>query len=453
VGLVGFTVFGVAILAGKLIPGMDWRAGFLLGAVVSPTDAIAATSIAKTLGLPRGITDVLEGESLVNDATGLLALEFGVGMLVQGQIPTVGDGALGLLYLIAAGLGVGLLIGVVTSWFERFVDDAAVEIVISLVVPYASYLAGEAVKASGVLAVVACGLYMSRRSAVLFSPETRIQVNAVWKALTFVLNGLVFVLIGLQLPHVLQDIHGMRMSRLAMYGLVFTALLIVLRLVWTFPGAEVSYQFRKRVLRQEVQRVPARGIFVVGWTGMRGVLSLAAAISLPGTLADGSRFEQKNMIVFLTFCVILVTLVLQGLTLPALIRKLGLAGAAEDKEEEIEARRSLLEAVIAHLELERKLDEPRFDHAYEDLLHQYEHRLLSVGGGSSQKGLLNAELEQRLQVIAKDAVDVERRTLLRMRDEGRIGDDVLRTLEYELDLTDSRTRSRAEAIEAARPWG
>jgi monovalent cation/hydrogen antiporter len=176
--------------------------------VVSTTDAIAATSIAKSIGLPRRIVDILEGESLLNDATGLLALEIGLGIILRGQMPTVGEGAARLLYLIAGGLGIGLLIGVVVGWMEKFVDDGPIELVVSLVVPYAAYLAGERAHASGVLAVVACGLYMSRQSAKFFSPAVRLQVNGAWEAMVFMLNGLVFVLIGMQLPYVLAGIHG-----------------------------------------------------------------------------------------------------------------------------------------------------------------------------------------------------------------------------------------------------
>ena len=263
VGLVAFTVAGVAVFADHFLPGFGWKAGFLLGAVVSPTDAIAATSIARTLGLSRRITDLLEGESLVNDATGLLALEFGVLLLVDGQTPTVGAGLLRLLWLLAGGVAVGLLVGVVAAWFERRVDDGPVEIVISLIVPYVAYLAGEEVKASGVLAVVVCGLYMSRKSAVFFSAKTRIQVNAVWDALTFVMNGIVFVLIGLQLPYVVAGIRGSGMLALVGYGALFSAVLILLRLVWVFPGAEIAYQIRKRLLGQKLERSGFRGVFVV----------------------------------------------------------------------------------------------------------------------------------------------------------------------------------------------
>ena len=188
VGLVLFTVVGLALAAGSLLPGFDWKAAVLLGAVVAATDAIAATSIAKTLGLPRRIVDILEGESLLNDATGLLALEIGIAIMVRGEMPTVGSGLARLVFLVVGGLAIGLLIGVVVGWLETFIDDGPVELVVSLVVPYAAYLAGERAHASGVLAVVACGIYMSRKSTQFFSPAVRLQVNGAWEALVFMLD-------------------------------------------------------------------------------------------------------------------------------------------------------------------------------------------------------------------------------------------------------------------------
>src|SRR6266478_4182842 len=191
-GLVGFTVLGVAEAAHRLFSGFDWRLGFVLGAVVATTDAIAATSIAKRLGLPQRIVDILEGESLVNDATGLLALEFAIAMVVEGRTPTVAQGTLRLTYLIAVGLGIGLVLGLIVEWFERRIDDGPIEIVVSILTPYAAYLAAESIRASGVLAVVACGLYLSRQSSEFFSASVHIQTWAVWDSLTFAVNGLVF---------------------------------------------------------------------------------------------------------------------------------------------------------------------------------------------------------------------------------------------------------------------
>ena len=384
-GLVAFTVWGVAEIADRFMTALDWKSGFLLGAVVATTDAIAATSIAKSVGLPRQIVDLLEGESLVNDATGLLALEFGLVMLLRGDTPTLIGGGSRLLWLITGGLGIGLLMGAVAAWFERWIDDGPVELVISLVIPYAAYLAGEGVRASGVLSVVACGLYVSRKSVTLFSPEARLQITSSWEGLNFMLNGIVFVLIGLQLPYVLAGIRGYSRWTLLMYGASFSGVLIALRLLWIFPGAELAYQVRTKVLHQRYDRPNPRAVFVVGWTGMRGVVALAAAISLPERLGDGRPFAQRNLIVFLTFSVILVTLVVQGLSLPALIRWLGLGGTGEDVEEEMEARRLVLESAIAYLEDARTHDDAGSEHEYRDLLHRYRDRLEAVSTSSEMR--------------------------------------------------------------------
>jgi monovalent cation/hydrogen antiporter len=441
VGLVGFTVWGVAEFSDRFITALYWKAGFLLGAVVSTTDAIAATSIAKSIGLPRRIVDILEGESLLNDATGLLALEIGLAFLIRGQMPTVGEGLARLIYLIAGGLVIGLLIGVVAGWMEKFIDDGPVELVVSLVVPYAAYLAGERAHVSGVLAVVACGLYMSRKSTQFFSPAVRLQVNGAWEALVFMLNGLVFVLIGMQLPYVLAGIHGRyKTSTLIFYGVVFSAVLILLRMIWVFPAVKIASFVERRWLGHTDEReLKPREVFVVGWTGMRGVLALAAAISVPEVLADGQPFEERNLIVFLAFCVILVTLVLQGLTLPVLIRGLGLAGTTEMEPEEREARRAVLKSAIRFLEEGRKSSVGPVVHLYDDLAHRYRHKLAHVSEGTEESvDGLDQEAYSRLREIAEGALKAERRTLIGLRDRGRIGDDVLRTLERELDLAESQ---------------
>jgi Na+/H+ antiporter len=439
IGLVAFTVWGVAEFADHFITLLDWKAGFVLGAVVATTDAIAATSIARAIGLPRRIVDILEGESLLNDATGLLALEFGLRMVVQGDSPTPGAAILRLLYLIFAGVGVGLVIGAVVAWCERFIDDGPIEIVVSLIVPYAAYVAAEGVHASGVLAVVACGLYMSRKSATFFSPETRMQVHGVWGALTFILNGVVFVLIGLQLPYVLAGIRELSLKTLLGYGAIFSLILITLRMLWMFPAAELAYRIRRGISGSSAKRPKAREVFVIGWTGMRGVIALAAAISIPETLANGAPFGARNLIVFLTFSVILVTLVLQGLTLPPLIRILGLSSASGSNAEECSARRTMLEEAIAYLEAGRTTDDESMVHVYEDLEHRYRHRLAAVGGVSEDDGHGHTPASyQRLREIAQGAVRAERRAMIRLRDEGRLSDDAMRMMERDLDLQESR---------------
>ncbi|MBW8748345.1 MAG: Na+/H+ antiporter [Acidobacteria bacterium] len=431
VGLVGFTVIGVAWVANRwLLKEFDWRAGVLLGAVVSPTDAIAASAIAKRLGLPRRIVDVLEGESLLNDATGLLALEFGLDLMLHGTTPTITGGLLRLLWLVVGGVGVGLLLGVVFTRLEHWIDDGPVEIALGLVVPYGAYLAAEEVKASGVLAVVACGLYLGQQAARIFSPQVRMQAYAVWETLEFTLNGLVFVLIGLQLPTVLAGIKGYSHMEMIRNGIILSVALIVLRLVWVAPGSRVAYFIRRRLLRQHVPYPAMKASFVVGWTGMRGVVALAAALSLP------EQIQQKNLIVFLTFCVIFVTVVLQGLTLPKVIRALGLDNQSGPDCEENEARKLVLEEALAYLQESRDRAGDHAGHAYEDLIHQYEHRLEAVtdcGDPDTTEGH-----SHRYREVALAAIHTERNALLRLRDEGRISDEVQRKIERELDLSEAR---------------
>jgi CPA1 family monovalent cation:H+ antiporter len=435
VGLVIFTVLGVAGLAQRFLPGFDWRMGFTLGAVVAPTDAIAATSIARRIGLPKRIVDILEGESLINDASALLALEFGVAMLVRGETPTVAFGLLRLAYLVAAGIAVGLLIGVIIYWIEHHIDDAPITIALSFLTPYTAYLAADSIRASGVLAVVACGLYLSRRSSSFLSPGVRLQAYAVWESLIFILNGLVFVLIGLQLPYVMDGIRDYGLLQLLTFGAFFSALLIALRLIWVFPGARLSYFIHRRVLHHRETPPPARQVFIVGWTGMRGVISLAAAIALPQTLANGAPFDQRQLIIFLAFSVILVTLHLQGLTLPSLIRALGLAGAASRDTEEEEARRAILETALRRLEEARENDMSGYAEVFDNLEFHYRNRLAHLT--EEEAGVLS-ERNRRFVELARELLQVERRTAIRLRNEDRINDELLRQLELELDLIEAR---------------
>lgn len=444
-GLVGFTVLGVALATPWVFPGFTWQLGFVLGAVVSTTDAIAATSIAKRIGLPQPIVDVLEGESLVNDASGLVALEFGLAIVVRSQTPTITEALWRLGYLVLAGLAIGLAIGKAVEWFEHQIDDGPIEIAVSILIPYGTYLAAQAVRASGVLAVIACGLYLSRKSARFFSPQVRLQAWAVWESLTFVLNGFVFVLIGLQLPYVLAGIHSYSMKQLVMYGAIFSALLIVLRLLWMFPGARIAHWFRVGFLHQNYPMPPARNVFVLGWTGMRGVVALAAAISIPERLADGSPFPQRNLIIFLTFSVILVTLVLQGLTLPWLIRLLGLAGIRGPNCEEREARRILIQAGLQRLQQARVNDPPELAPIYDDLQQHYQHRLEKLDGkrlGAAEGSDLQ---DDRVIDLNLELLRTERETALGLRGAGRINDEVLRQLVHELDLRESQLSLASEA--------
>lgn len=436
--LVGFTVVAVAKVTPWLLPEFDWRMGVVLGAVVAPTDAIAATSIARRVGLPKRVMDVLEGESLVNDATALLALDFGLAMLAGGPVPTVSSGVTKLLYLVIVGIGVGLVLAEIVHGIEHKIDHAPIEVALSILTPYAAYLAAESLHASGVMAVVTCGLYLSRKSSHFFSPDVRLQAWAVWESLTYVLNGLVFVLIGLQLPYVLEAIRGIGKTSLFLYAASFTVFLILLRMVWVFPGAHFSYFIRRRLLHQREGTPRARQIFIVGWTGMRGVISLAAALALPQMVA-GRPFMQRNIIIFLAFSVILVTLVLQGLTLPPLIRALGMSGLGDTEEEEKQARRTILQAALTFLETARKADgQSEFDGIFDDLEEHYRHRLTVLGDDPTGADGYGPNHYRRHIDLSRDLLKVERSTAVQLRNEGRINDELLRKFERELDLEDSR---------------
>jgi monovalent cation/hydrogen antiporter len=438
IGLVGFTVLGVALAGHWLISGFDWRVGLVLGAAVATTDAIAATSIAKRVGLPKHIVDLLEGESLINDATGLLALEFATALVVEGQHPTFGAGFVRFLYLSFAGIGIGLILGRVVEWLEYLIDDGPIEIAVSILVPYAAYLMAEELHASGVLAVVAAGLYLGRKSSEIHSPGVRLQARAVWSSLEFILNGFVFVLIGLQLPSILAGVSELSAGRIILYGALFSIFLILLRLVWTFPGAYVAHIIRTHLLHQNEEWPEVRQVFVVGWTGMRGVIALAAAMSLPRTVASGGPFPHRDLIVFLTFSVILVTLVVQGLTLPTLIRLLGLVGISGPKCEGLQARQFVLEAALTRLEEIRQSDPMGSTDSYDDIAWHYKQRLASVSGCGHDEDAAYATHYLRYLDLSRVLLDVERQTSLRLRNAGRITDEVLRAMEHEQDLNETR---------------
>jgi Na+/H+ antiporter len=441
-GLVGFTVLGIAVASEYLLPAsFDWRLGLVLGAVVCSTDAIAATSIAARVGLPRAIVDILEGESLVNDASALLALEFAAGLVVSGQEPGFGEGLVRLLTLVGGGLVVGFVAAWLIHRLQLRLTDPPIEITLSLMAPYVSYLLAESIHVSGPLATVVCGLYLGHKSSEVFSTQARLENAAVWNTLDFLLNGVVFILIGLQLPFILHGIRGISHRELLFDAAILTAVVIALRILWMYPGAWLAYFIRTRLLKQSYRPPNARAVFVLGWTGMRGVLALAAAISLPRRLDNGSPFPQREVIIFLTFCVILVTLVVQGLTLPSLIRKLGLSEADPLETVEREARQRMLRGALDYLE---SLDSAaRPDEAvWLDVLHHYKERYAMVEGHPKDAEDPTPGQWTQMYDLNSRVRAAERAALVKMRYEDRISDHVLRKLERELDLLDTRFAPR-----------
>ncbi len=437
-GLVGFTIYGVAAVTRGMLPGFNWKLGLVLGAVVATTDPISATATARRLGIPRKITDLLEAESLVNDGSGLVALKFTAALLITGITPSFVVGTAELLYLISAGVLIGLTVGLAVHWIQKRISDAPIEITISLITPYVAYLAAESASCSGVMATLACGLYLGRRSSGFFSLHARIESSAVWKTLDFMLNGIVFLVLGLQLPSILSDTQGLSLRTLVIDGALFSVLVIVLRLVWVYPGAWISGQIRRHLHLRQVDQFSSSAVFIIGWSGMRGVLALAAAISLPERLNSGAPFPQRNVIIFLTFCVIFATLVLQGLSLPALIRRFGLGGALGIQSEEELARREMIAAALESLGRLRQEGGRERAEIHDQLERYYRRRLALLEERTPKDGEPAKDRVEHHDSIAQQLRAVERVIALKLRDENKIHDEVLRTLERELDLLDAR---------------
>jgi Na+/H+ antiporter len=435
IGLVAFTIIAVAGLVGKFIPGLDWNAGFVLGAVVATTDSVAAGSVARMMRLPLRVITILDGESLVNDATGLLGLQLGIILLSHHASISVGMAALNLLWLICGGVGAGLAIAVMMIWLDRLIDDSHVEMAMSLTVPYAAYLLAEKTHASGVLAVVACGIYCSRRSANTLSPAVRMHVIEGWSAIEFLLNSIVSLLIGLQFPSIWAGIASYNKLHLVGYCLALSLLLIVSRILWMFAGAPVARWISIHIVGQDTPPFSPRRIFLVGWTGMRGVVSLAAAFSLPTVLPNGQVFAQRSLIIFLTFSVILVTLVVQGLTLKTVIGWLKLGGE-EDNQDVTTAKRCMLTTAIEYLkEVSPSLSEKSLPICTE-LLANYQLRLLAVDRNAPLEVDAKRESDfSRGNNTSLEIIKRQRHALIQLRDQGGIGDETLKAFEYQLDVT------------------
>ncbi len=341
-GLVLFTTVVVAWVAHTLIPDLPWAAAFTLGAIVAPPDAVAATSVAKRLNLPRRIITILEGESLMNDASALVAYRVAIAAALTGTF-SLGYATIDFFQASAGGIAIGLAIGWLTIHLLRKLDDTPIEVIITFLASFLSYLAAELLHVSGVLAAVFVGLYLGRRVTRVMSPQSRITSVDVWQIVVFLLNGLVFILIGLQLPTVFGRLMEASTKNLLVYAVAICLAVIVSRFVWVFPATYLPRWFSAK-LRAHDPSPPWQAIVLIGWTGMRGIVSLAAALALPET------FPARDLIIFLTFSVIIATLVGQGLTLPWLVRRLRIVDDSDPEHEEAKARWVAAKAGLARLE-------------------------------------------------------------------------------------------------------
>jgi CPA1 family monovalent cation:H+ antiporter len=429
IGLVIATTAGVAVAAHAWIDDLSWAAAFTLGAIVSPTDPLAATVVARRLGVPRRIVAVIEGESLVNDGTALVLYKLAVAAAVTGTFSLAGASGR-LVWNVVGGVGVGLVVAYGVRIVRRHVDDPPVEVTIALLSGYLAFLPANAIGASGVLAAVTIGVYMGWYTPELTSSRSRLAGNGFWEILIYLVNALLFVLLGLQLRNIVDALSGLSSALLADAALV-AVVVIAIRLVFV-----PVFVYLPRIVFERVRvrdpSPPWRHPALVAWTGIRGAVSLAAALALP------TDFPQRDLIVFLTFAVILVTLVGQGLTLPALIRLLRVEADDAGDREDAKARIKAAEAALARLEELAAEDWVREDTA-ERLRGTYGFRRdrFRARLDAGDDGMIE-ERSTQFQRLRRELLDAERSAVVALRNAGMINDEVMARVFRDLDLEDSR---------------
>ena len=435
VGLVLFTTTLIGYLAHHYIPGLPLAAAFVLGAIISPPDAVAATAITQRLRVPRRIVTVLDGESLVNDATALVAYRFAVAATVTGTF-SLGQATVKFFVVSLGGILTGLVVGWLSTTIQKRIEDPPIEITLSILTPFAAYIPAEQFGVSGVLAVVTTGLYYGWRIPEITSPKTRLQAGPVWEMIEFLLNGFVFLLIGLQIPEVWGRVSHRSPGQLVLYALGISVAVILLRILWVFPATYLPRWMFKSIRKRDPVP-PWQSVALVGWTGMRGVVSLAAALGLPEFIGNGSPFPGRDLILFLTFSVIIATLVLQGLTLPWVIRKLGVHDDGSAAKEEHHARLQANRAALEHLNSIME-EGGRDSSAAQRLRIEYEDRIrqLELTGPHHEHGigsLYSTEYDR----LAREILQVERSTLIVLRNERVINDEILRLVQRDIDLAEA----------------
>jgi CPA1 family monovalent cation:H+ antiporter len=435
IGLVGATTVAVAVVAHSAIADMPWSAAFVLGAVVSPTDPIAATAITRRLGAPRRIVTILEGESLVNDATALVLYRAAVVATVTGAF-SVWESGMRLVVDAAAGIAIGLAVGYVVRQVRRRMSHSPSEITIALLTGYLAYLPAEALGVSAVLAAVTVGIYMGWYTPELTDAETRIQGNAFWSILVFILNASLFTLVGLQLPLVLDGLDAWSTAELAGAALAVCASVLLVRILWVFLFAQLP---RWSLGAFGSDRPPWQRLTVVAWAGMRGAVSLAAALAIPLETDTGLPFPDRELIIFLAFCVILVTLVLQGLSLPVVIRWLGIEDDGLEAREEAKARLRAAEAALGRLEELTGEGWVRDDTA-ERTRGLYRFRANRFGARLNDEDMddSNEERSRQFQRLRRELLAAERDAVIDLRRRQVISDDVMNRVLRDIALEDVR---------------
>ncbi len=437
VGLVLFSVLVVAGVAQAVAAGLGWPAAFVLATVVAPTDTVAVTAITDRLSLPRRVVTILEGESLINSAAALVAYRTAVTAVQTGATFSPAGAVLFFFKASVGGVVVGLAVGWLSVVVRRRLTDPAVSLTVSLLTPFAAYLPAEALGVSGILATVVAGLYVGRHLPEILSPETRVQAFAFWDMLVFLLNGLAFILIGLQLRTIVGELKGYGHGELLCDAAAVSAAVVLARVVWVFPATYLP-RWLSPSLRERDPPPPWRAVALIAWSGMRGVDSLAAALALPLATASGEAFPRRDLILFMSFVVILATLVLQGLSLPWLIRRLGVTDTGHLESEESQARYAAARSALERLdELTPDVDVPPVvvEHLrlhYEHLADRYLARFDPHDDGTHE------DRTTAVHRLKRELLRAQREVLVKLRNREVIGDDVLGRVLRDLDLEELR---------------
>lgn len=434
--VVFFTALSVAVVSNHFIPGFTIALGFLLGGIVSPPDAVSTGAITKFVKIPKSTAAILEGESLLNDASSLIIFRFALVAVGTGQLVWQ-DVATNFLWMVVGGTGIGLFLGwIFVKAHKLLPTDAPSDIAFTLIEPYAMYWAAEQLHCSGVLAVVAGGLFMANRQLLFLNSGSRIKGFSVWESFVFILNGIVFLIIGLELPAITDGLraNGIPMSTAIGYGLLVTAVLILARIVSSYTAMLATFLFRRSVLPRNGSTPNYLLPLLLGWTGMRGVVSLAAALAIPVTLSDGSVFPQRDLILFITFEVILLTLVVQGLTLPYFIRRIGLYNAPVSEAKEEEMRKRMKKGLHSHVYqfLKNKQDAQEIEnvHVAKLLLH-WEKKLEA----NDEEGI-----NEETRKILIELLESQRQFLDELNKDPHFDEEIIRQQLYQIDLEEERLR-------------
>ena len=416
------------------LTGLPLAVGFVFGALISPPDAVAALSFTQNLRVPRKIIVILEGESLVNDATSFISFRFAVAAVMTGSF-SLGHASLRFLFVAVGGVCVGLAVGWLATQVQKRLDDPPVQTMFSLLTPYIAYFSGEKLHVSGILAVVIAGMYYGWRVPRILSGRMRLQAVPVWEMVLFILNGILFMLIGLQLPQVIRALPPGSAFQVATLAVLVLLVIVLVRFGWIFAATYLP-RFFSRTLRRK-NRIPWQQTALMAWTGMRGADSLAGALAIPFLLPNGEPFPGRNLILLVTFCVIFATLVLQGLTLAPLVRWLGIEDDHATEKEETLARLKANEAALAHVEEMEALHRTNPKTA-ERLRAEYVDRIQQLRGEGPPEKTVRRLFSRDFEDLAREALETERETVIGLRNDEVISDQALRRIQHDIDLAEAR---------------